>query len=149
MSEVLARLLPTLAILSVLGFWGFGNRTSQPAGDLTQATIACDLNPPRDLGGLEACLARAPRDVELLLDLGTAYEAAGQPADARSAYRRAVDTDSRDADARMRLGTALYRSGDVESARREGAIALGLRPNDPVAFALVSPDGRVLPDPRR
>jgi cytochrome c-type biogenesis protein CcmH/NrfG len=142
-------MLPTLAILTGLGVWGLVTRTTQPAGDLAQAMSACDLKPPHDLGGLEACLARAPSDVELLLDLGAAYEAAGRPADARSVYRRAVETDPRDADARVHLGTALRRSGDAEGARREGGVALGLRPNDPVAFALASPDGRVLPDPQR
>ena len=65
MTAAIARVLSTLAIV---GLWGVLNRTSDPAGDLAEVTVQCELAPPRDIGGLEACLARASRDAALLID---------------------------------------------------------------------------------
>ena len=76
MTTVITRVLSTLAIV---GLWGVVNRTSRPTGDFAEASLACELAPPRDVGGLEACLARAPRDVELLIDLGRRLRV-GRPA---------------------------------------------------------------------
>jgi len=131
----LARLFLTGVLLSLAGL---PSQTPPIAGDLSNEAVRCELDPPRDVPALEACVGRAPRDVELLLDLGMAYEAAGRLEDARTTYRRAVDADPRDAGARVYLGAVLRRVGDLEGAHREGTLATELRPHDPVVRALVS-----------
>lgn len=135
----LARLLLTGVLLALAGL---PNQTRPAAGDISNETVRCELDPPRDVRALEACVARAPRDIELLLDLGAAHEAAGRFDDAGATYRRAVEADPRDAGARIQLGRMLRQSGDVEGARRAGALAADLRPHDPVAGALVSEPSR-------
>lgn len=97
--SALTRLVFTLAAFAIVVVV---NRPVQ--GDEASAdTVRCELNPPHDVTGLEACLSRSPQDVELLLDLGEAYAAAGRNADARAMYARAVAIDPRDAEARRRL----------------------------------------------
>jgi Flp pilus assembly protein TadD len=105
---------------------------------MANEAVRCELDPPRAVSALEACIVRAPRDVELLLDLGMAYEAAGRFENARAIYRRAVEADPRDAGARIQLGEVLRQFGDLDGARREGVLAAELRPHDPVVRALVS-----------
>jgi cytochrome c-type biogenesis protein CcmH/NrfG len=109
----LARLLVTGILL---GLAGLPNQTPPIAGALSNETVRCELDPPRDVPALEACVRQAPRDVELLLELGTAYEEAGRFDDARQVYRRAVEADPRDAGARVQLGAMLRRVGDLEGA---------------------------------
>jgi len=135
----LARLLLTAALL---GLAGLPNQAPPTAGDLSTETVRCELDPPKDILALEACVARAPRDVELLLELGMAYEAAGRFEDAHATYREAAEADPRDAGARVHLGTVLRQVGDLEGAHREGAFAAELRPHDPVARALVTADAK-------
>jgi cytochrome c-type biogenesis protein CcmH/NrfG len=97
--SALSRLALTLAVLAIVAVV---NRPVQ--GDEASAdAVQCELNPPRDRAGLEACLARSPQDVELLLDLGEAYAAEGRAAEARDMYVRAAAIDPRDAEARRRL----------------------------------------------
>jgi tetratricopeptide (TPR) repeat protein len=110
---------------------------STGTGDAASAdAVRCELEPPRDVAALEACRARAPFDVELLLDLGAAYDTAGRSADALALYRRAAEIDPRDASVWLRLAESLQRTGDVDGARRAAATALVLRPNDPIALRL-------------
>ena len=135
----LARLLLTAALL---GLAGLPNQAPPTAGDLSTETVRCELDPPKDILALEACVVRAPRDVELLLELGMAYEAAGRFEDAHATYREAAEADPRDAGARVHLGTVLRQVGDLEGAHREGAFAAELRPHDPVARALVTADAQ-------
>jgi cytochrome c-type biogenesis protein CcmH/NrfG len=100
-----ARLIVTVAAVSVVVAV---NRPAQ--GDQASAdAVRCELDPPRDVAGLEACVARSPRDVELLVQLAGAYEASGRTEDARSMYRRAIEADPRDADAQRRLAESLRR----------------------------------------
>jgi len=97
--SALSRLVCTLAI-------GAGVVVvSRPVqgGEASADAVRCELNPPRDVTGLEACLARSPQDVEVLLGLGEAYASAGREADAREMYARAVAIDPRDVEARGRL----------------------------------------------
>ena len=112
------------------------NRSTGTSDAASADAVRCELEPPRDAAGLEACRARAPFDVELLLELGAAYDTAGRAADAQSLYRRAAEIDPRDASAWLRLAESLQRAGDVEGARRAAATAVALRPNDPVALRL-------------
>lgn len=95
----LFRLVATLAIVAVVGLAS----RSAPSDAASAESVRCEIDPPRDVAGLEVCASLFPRDVELLVELGTAYDAAGRAADARSAYRRAIELDPRDADAQRRL----------------------------------------------
>ena len=95
----LARLVATLVIL---GLVALSSRSS--LSDAASAeSVRCEVDPPRELAGLEACVSLFPHDVELLLELGSAYDEAGRTGDARSTYRRAIELDPRDADVRRRL----------------------------------------------
>ena len=96
----LSRLVATLAILGVVAL---ASRSS-PSDAASAESVRCEVDPPRDVAGLEACVSLFPHDVELLLELGTAYDEAGRTGEARSAYRRAIELDPRDADAQRRLG---------------------------------------------
>ena len=138
------RLLLTTA---VLGLVGLVNQASSIPTGVSDDTVRCDLDPPRDPPGLEACVSRSPRDVELLLDLGTAYEAEGRFAEAQEVFRRAVAVDPADAGVHLRLGAALHRAGDLVGARQEGAAAARFRPHDPAARALASVEE--IPEPSR
>jgi len=102
MKQVFAAVLRLVATLGILGVVLAVNR-SQSGDEASADTVRCDVDPPRDIGGLEACLARSPRDVELMLDLAAAYDAAGRRDDARAQYGRAIAIDPRDADLRRRL----------------------------------------------
>lgn len=81
--------------LAVVGLVAFVNR-SATADQVSPEAVRCELDPPRDVAGLEACVARSPLDVEILLDLAAAYEAAGRAAEARECYQRAIQIDPRD-----------------------------------------------------
>jgi len=95
----LLRLVATLAIVGVVALAS----RSAPSDAASAESVRCEIDPPRDVAGLEACVSLFPHDVELLVDLGTAYGAAGRSDDARSAYRRAIELDPRDADVQRRL----------------------------------------------
>ena len=81
-----------------------------------------------DVPALERCLELRPDDVELMADLGAAYEQAGQWDRAESVYRRALAIDAEDGDIRVRLGNILLRRGDAAGARREAVAALAVQP---------------------
>ncbi len=98
-TAAVVRLLVTFLIVSAVVFV---NR-SQGGDEASAETVRCDLDPPGDVAGLETCLARSPRDVEILLELSAAYEAAGRHAEARVALTRAAAIDPRDAGVRQRL----------------------------------------------
>ena len=87
-----------------------GVRSSAGSVDAT-STFACELNPPRHIDGLEQCLAVSPRDIELMLDLGAAYEAHADLERAETMYRRALSVDSKDPDVRARLAQVQLRRG--------------------------------------
>lgn len=96
----LFRLVWTAALVGVVAF---ANRSASSDSDVSAESVRCELDPPRDVTGLEACVARFPSDVELWLDLGAAYEAAGRTGDAEAAYQRATAIDPRDAEPVRRL----------------------------------------------
>ncbi len=102
MEQALAAVARLLCTLAVLGVVVLVNR-SQSGDEASADSLRCELDPPRDIPALEACLARSPRDVELVLDLAAAYDAAGRPAEARAQLARAAAIDPRDADVRRRL----------------------------------------------
>jgi tetratricopeptide (TPR) repeat protein len=90
-------------------------------------------HPPADrpdlLGELERCRAVVPLDVELLADLGAAYERAGRQQDAERTYRDAVAIDNTYADLHVRLATVLLRRGATSEARQHAEHALRIQPN--------------------
>ena len=103
--------------------------------------MRCETGQALDLAELEQCHALLPRDVEVMLDLGSLYEAAGQREPAEAIYRRALAVDPSDAEVRLRLGRMLLARGDVDGARREAGHALSIRPGSAAAAALASADG--------
>ena len=99
-----------------------------------------DCDPPArtERAVLERCFALLPGDVELMLDLGAAYESASRWSDAERVYRRALAVDARDGDVHLSLGRVLLAEGDAAAARREGETVLTLQPGSPGAAALVA-----------
>jgi Flp pilus assembly protein TadD len=98
----------------------------------------CELHPPGEIATLERCLAMSPRDIELMLQLGTSYEVAGETGRAEAIYRRGLAVDPRDGDLHVRLGRLLLRRGDAAGAALEARTALELQPNSPRARDLLS-----------
>jgi len=112
-----------------------GARSAGPV-DATSA-VACELTPPLEVDGLERCLAVSLRDIELMLDLGSAYEAQRDFERAETIYRRALSVDSKDADVHVRLAQVLLRRGEHAEATREAHIALTLQPQSSRALTLL------------
>ncbi len=104
-------------------------------------TVAeCEQPEGANVALLERCLAAQPDDVELMLDLGAAYESAGRWPDAERVYSRAVRVDPRDGQSHLRLGRAHLALGDVAAARQDGEAALVTLPGDPEVLRLVEAD---------
>ncbi len=98
---------------------------------------SCELSAPTSIASLDACRKRHPLDVEILLDLGLAYQNAGDWVRAEAVYTAAVDIDPRDAEARHRLGDILIRRGDRAGAVREAERTVSLRPGNRLALDLL------------
>lgn len=98
---------------------------------------ACETDPPHDADGLERCLALHPRDIEVMLDLGSIYEDGGRTDHAEALYRRALSVDPKDGDVHVRLGRILLGRGDVQGAAREARTALGFQPGSSRALHLL------------
>jgi Flp pilus assembly protein TadD len=99
--------------------------------------LDCDHFAAEDTPALERCLVLRPDDVELMTDLGDAYEAAAQWDRAQAMYRRALTFDPEDGDLRVRLGRVLLRRGDLAGARREARAALTVQPGTMAALELI------------
>lgn len=84
---------------------------------------------PPGLAQIERCSALFPEDAVLMGDLGSSYEASGDPARAEEAYRRALKLDPDYADLRLRLGTLLLHRGATAEAEAEATQALRVQPN--------------------
>jgi len=91
----------------------------------------------KPLSLLERCHAFYPRDVELLADLGTAYERV-DVSRAEHAYRQALELDPGYAELRLRLGRLLLRRGAAAEAVREAEAALRVQPNRQALVALLN-----------
>lgn len=103
----------------------------------TEAALDCSQAAVHDVPALERCLEVRPGDVEMMADLGAAYEEAGRWDRAESMYRRALGVDAEDGDIRVRLGHILLRRGDALGARREGMAALSVQPGRAPALDLI------------
>lgn len=84
---------------------------------------------PDAINQLERCRAMVPLDVELLADLGAAYDRGGRQADAEKTYQNALELDPDHADVRVRLATLLLRRGAAGEARDHAEQALRIQPN--------------------
>ena len=129
------RLFAIAALLAAFTFTGRGGlRGAQPGNPFA---TSCDIEPPRDAAGLERCLALYPRDIELMLDLGSVYEAETRPDRAEALYRLALSIDGKDADVHVRLGRLLLDRGDARGAERAARTALALQPASSRALDLI------------
>ncbi|MEP7308504.1 MAG: hypothetical protein ABJA98_23615 [Acidobacteriota bacterium] len=118
-----------------------GHASSKRVGGAAETVDQCEQSPPLDVVALERCLLVQPDDVELMLDLGAAYESGGRWADAEGVYLRATRVDPRDGEPHRRLGRGYLAHGDREAARREGVAARATLPGDPEVLHLVEADG--------
>ncbi len=84
---------------------------------------------PDAMNELERCSAVVPLDVELLADLGAAYEGAGRPHDAEKIYQDVLALDPDYADVRVRLAALLLGRGAAPEARDHAEQALRVQPN--------------------
>jgi tetratricopeptide (TPR) repeat protein len=136
----IARVTWPLVLLIVFGVAFQGAARSAVTGrDLSQAgaSLECESPPKDDLGVLERCLTLEPTDIELMLDLGSDYEAAGRWDEAERLYRRALEVDRLDGELHLRLARLLMRRGDVAAARAEGEAALASLPGNADAREMI------------
>jgi tetratricopeptide (TPR) repeat protein len=132
-------------------------RSRSRAGDSGQIRLDFDtveaeavVAPPPPRGAAVLLLARrrsadAQRSATEWFETGCQLETAS-PAEARSAYRRALEADDRHADAHLNLGRLLHEAGDLLGAEQHYRRALELEPDEATAaFNL----GVVLEDLRR
>ena len=113
--------------------------SSGPASGISKAECLTLADGPRQpappLTLIEECSALLPDDVELLADLGAAYERIDSRK-AEAAYRRALAVDATFADLRLRLGSLLLRRGAAAEAVAEAEAALRIQPNRHVLLDL-------------
>jgi Flp pilus assembly protein TadD len=114
-------------ILRTLGDW------TRPAA----VAIDCDHFTAGDTAARERCVELRPDDVELMMELGAAYEQVGQQDRAEAMYRRAVSVDPEDGDVRVRLATVLIRRGDITEGRQQARAALAIQPGRSAALDLI------------
>jgi tetratricopeptide (TPR) repeat protein len=86
---------------------------------------------------LEQCATIVPDDVELLADLGAAYEAAGRSADAERIYLQILTLDDTYADIHVRLARLLLRRRESGAARLHLERALQIQPNRQAIATLI------------
>ena len=90
---------------------------------------------------LEQCATIVPDDVELLADLGAAYEAAGRSTDAERIYLQILTIDDTYADIHVRLARLLLPRRETGAARRHLERALQIQPNRQAITALIEQAG--------
>lgn len=135
-----ARVAAAAAVLAVLGL---ALPVKLPSGDGAASSEECLTMADRPLTGadaiprLEQCATVVPDDVELLADLGAAYEAAARPADAERIYLQILAKDDEYADVHVRAARLLLGRGDAAGARRHLERALQIQPNRQSILALL------------
>jgi tetratricopeptide (TPR) repeat protein len=92
---------------------------------------------------LDVWLSAHPTDARALFDRGYVADAQNQTADAESWYRKAIDADPKQFEARLALGMLLAAKGDPadnQGAREQLETALQLQPNPPNPAAMAQAD---------
>ncbi len=89
------------------------------------------LKGPEAIGAFNEFVGQAPKFAPGYIGLGRAYLAEGEDKKAKEAFQKAVEIDSKDADAHYQLGLALLNLKDREAAEKEIGAAYELAPNDP------------------
>jgi tetratricopeptide (TPR) repeat protein len=92
---------------------------------------------------LDVWLSAHPADARALFDRGYVADAQNHSADAESWYRKAIDADPKQFEARLALGMLLAAKGDPTSnqaAREQLETALQLQPNPPNPGAVAQAD---------
>lgn len=104
-----------------------------PRADVHNATAEClSLNTPAaspDVTTLERCRALQPRDTQLLVALGDAYQKAGDDRRAEGAFREVLRVDPGYAEVRLRMARILLAGQRFEAAEVELNAALRVQPN--------------------
>jgi Flp pilus assembly protein TadD len=109
----------------------------------TEPSCASSLDQGKDLLGqrrfsqaadvLNNAAKQCPRVAEIFETLGLAYDFDGRPADAQTAYRRAISIDPGKAEFHNNLATSLLRAEQPDSAIVEFRKALGVDPANKTA----------------
>ncbi|HTV16705.1 MAG TPA: tetratricopeptide repeat protein [Acidobacteriaceae bacterium] len=92
---------------------------------------------------LDVWLSAHPNDARALFDRGYVADAQNQTADAESWYRKAIDADPKQFEARLALGMLLAAKGDdadSQAAKEQLQAALQLQPNPPNPAAVAQAD---------
>ena len=113
-------------------------RRVESDGGPANAIAECEATPAGDVARLEQCLSDDPHNVELMTDLGGAYEVSGAVGRAEDIYRRALAIEPHDGDLHVRLGELLLTRGDRSAARAEGDVALRWQPGNARAARLAA-----------
>jgi tetratricopeptide (TPR) repeat protein len=117
---------------------------AQEADPLSDIESAIDAKHYADAGRqLDLWLSAHPTDARALFDRGYAADAQNRTADAESWYRKAIDADPKQFEARLALGLLLAAKGDPASnqaAREQLETALRLQPNPPNPAATAQAD---------
>jgi Flp pilus assembly protein TadD len=106
-------------------------RRPTPKPDDRSSVRRCELERSSDIRVLERCLALQPDNIEVMLDLGEAYQRGARLADSEAVYRRALAVDPRDAELHERLSGVLLVRGHRAAARRAAERAAEIRPGTP------------------
>ena len=118
--------MAALVLLVLFGVVALRRPTSMP--DDRSGVERCEVARSSEIGVLEQCLALQPDNIEVMLDLGEAYERGARLADSEAVYRRALTVDARDAELHQRLAGVLLLRGDRAAARHAAARFAEIRP---------------------
>jgi tetratricopeptide (TPR) repeat protein len=146
-----------LAVIGALSPALFGQTTLPPgASDPDTPAHAQDSDPMAGIESaieaknyaaatnqLDVWLSAHPSDARALFDRGYVADAQNQTADAQSWYRKAIDADPKQFEARLALGMLLAAKGDLadnQAAREQLETALQLQPNPPNPAAVAQAD---------
>jgi tetratricopeptide (TPR) repeat protein len=101
--------------------------------DFEVAELARKVAPIVDRAAKKAQADEAEKTAEDWFELGCNAEVAS-PAQARDAYRRAIELEPEHADAHVNLGRLLHEAGELDAAEAHYRLALDAKPADAVAW---------------
>ena len=136
-AATLALLLLALALPVKLPSSGGGSASEEECLTIADSPLTTADAIPR----LEQCATIVPDDIELLADLGAAYEAAGRADDAERVYRQILSLDDTYADIHVRLARLFLTRRQTVVARHHLERALQIQPNRQAITALMEQAG--------